>query len=211
MSQLCKLTTQALTTLKGTPWTPGEWRETNGVGPICGPGWLHGYHHPLLAMFLNQAHARLNNPRLWTVEVSGEFRDGLGLKFGTARMRLVAELPLPSVTSVQYAAFAILCSMTVPWYPEWRKWAEKWLSGEDRTVRSAVKWTGRRATVAACRVGSYETPMVAETSSRAVEELVLSAEESELAYRRAFPYGVEGHVAKSFDLIGLAQRAMEIR
>lgn len=132
-----KLTDQNCATYRGYQWVPGEWRMTDGSGELCGPGWLHGYHHPLLAAFLNPIHANIMNPRLWAVETDGLFRDDNGLKFGTTKMRLVEELEMPEVTTTQRVAFAILCAKEVCRDAAWNSWADRWLSGEDRSVESA--------------------------------------------------------------------------
>lgn len=136
-----KLTTQSLTTYNDFQWEVGVKVTTSGEGALCGPGWLHYYHHPLLAVLLNPIHAAINNPKLFKVEARGEHKDGLGLKGGCTEMTLLEELPIPEVSKVQKRAFAILCAKEV--YTDnggvWDTWAEKWLSGEDRSQRSSIK------------------------------------------------------------------------
>lgn len=45
----------------------------------------------------------------------------------------------PATTDEQRVKFAILCAMEVCDDLSWRQWAEKWLSGEDRSQRSAAE------------------------------------------------------------------------
>ena len=52
-----KLTNQEMQTHNGFQWELGEWQETSGEGGLCGPGWLHYYSDPLLAVLLNPIHA----------------------------------------------------------------------------------------------------------------------------------------------------------
>ncbi len=136
-----KLTTQALTTHRGFQWEIGKKYTTSGEGRLCGPGWLHYYHDPLLAVVFNPIHARIVNPRLFEVEAGGKHLDDLGRKGGCTEMRLVKELELPKISPVQLQAFAVLCAKAV--YSDnggvWDSWAEKWLSGEDRTRESAAR------------------------------------------------------------------------
>lgn len=155
-----KLTTQAMTTHKGFKWELGVAASTDGEGELCGPGWLHYYHSPLLAVLLNRIHANIHNPRLFKAEASGAHKDDNGLKGGCTVLRLVEEMKLPMLTNVQRRAFAILCAQQV--YDDkdsggvWSSWAEKWLSGEDRTEKSR-----KAATYAATYATTYATTYAA--------------------------------------------------
>ena len=47
---------------------------------------------------------------------------------------------------IQKVAFGILCSLEVCQSPEYRRWAEDWLSGTDRSARAArAAWAAARA------------------------------------------------------------------
>ena len=52
-----------------TQWGPNVTHTTSGEGELCGPGWLHGYHHPLLAVLLNLAHGAYEEDDDETLEV----------------------------------------------------------------------------------------------------------------------------------------------
>ena len=60
--KLYKLTDEKMQTYNGFQWVLGETHETNGEGNLCGPGWLHAYTDPLLAILLNPIHANISNP-----------------------------------------------------------------------------------------------------------------------------------------------------
>lgn len=134
--KLYKLTDQNMQTRGKYQWTLGEERTASGNGGLCGPGWLHFYTDPLLAVLLNPIHANISEPRLFEAEGDvGE--DDHGLKVGCRRATLVREIQLPVVTKKQHVRFAILCAQLVCSDPSWNSWAEKWLSGKDRSAEAA--------------------------------------------------------------------------
>jgi len=143
-----KLTSQDMTTYGGFRWELGIPAETSGDGDLCGPGWLHCYSDPLLAVMLNPIHGNIDNPRLFRAEAGGKSQHDHGIKSGYTRMTLVEEIPVPAVTTEQRIRFAILCSLKVYSDPAYVKWAEGWLSGEDRS-KSAAGAAAREAEVAA--------------------------------------------------------------
>jgi hypothetical protein len=132
-----KLTTQAMTTHNDCQWKLNEPKQTSGEGDLCGPGWLHVYSDPLLAVLLNPIHAGIKNPRLFKCRVSGETKNDAGLKQGWTKVVLVKELSLPQVTSIQRIAFGILCSLQSYKRPAYVEWTKNWLSGKDRSAAAA--------------------------------------------------------------------------
>jgi hypothetical protein len=136
-----KLTTQQMTTHTGCQWVIGVPKETTGEGELCGPGWLHYYDHPLLAVLLNSIHADIDNPRLWEAECEGQHLDDHGLKGGCTKMTLLREIPMPKVTINQRTAFAILCTKEVRTDKDWNEWADNWLSSKDRSEKTIEKTT----------------------------------------------------------------------
>jgi len=133
-----KLTTQDLTTYFGYQWKIGENKTTNGNGRLCGPGFLHYYHHPLLAMILNPIHADIRTPRLFEVKATGKHLNDVGLKGGCTKMKLIRELPLPTITRNQKLAFGILCAKKVNNDPIWDDWSNVWLNRIDMTTAAAT-------------------------------------------------------------------------
>ena len=191
MTTCYKLTRQNNTTYNNCLWGEGITHETDGIGRLCGAGWLHAYSHPLLAVFLNPIHAGIKNPKLWECIGDGEYLNDNGLKCGFTRLTTVKEISLPEVTTEQRIAFAILCAMEVCRDPEWTAWADNWLRGDDRnsdTVRAAASeaaWAAR------------------EAAREAASEAVRSAARAALAAAWA------AAVAADIDLISIAKKAME--
>ncbi len=137
-----KLTDSRLRTYNGHQWTPGEWCETTGEGKLCGSGWIHYYNDatPALAVALNPIHANIKNPRLFRVEVSGTQKHE-ALKSGTTRLRLIEELPVPTISTEALVRWSILVVRLIPnreKIPEWESWVDAWLAGQDRSAASAA-------------------------------------------------------------------------
>jgi hypothetical protein len=166
-----KLTGQDLTTYNSFKWEIGKKQTTSGEGELCGPGYLHYYHHPLLAVLLNPIHADLKNPKLFEVEAGGTHKDDNGLKGGCTEMTLVKEIELPEITTTQRVAFSILTSLDVHKGKGYKEWAENWLSGKDRSesaARSAesAAWSAARS---AWSAWSAESAWSAARSARSAE------------------------------------------
>ena len=136
-TRVYKLTTQQNTTHNDTPWGTNVSHKTDGEGDLCGPGWLHAYTDPLLAVLLNPQHANIINPKLWLAYGSGQHKNDNGLKVGFTKLTTKQELPLPVITATQKIAFGILCALEVYKAPTFVSWALKWLSGEDRSIEVA--------------------------------------------------------------------------
>ena len=156
MNKLYKLTDRDGQTRNGTQWGPGVSHSGTGEGELCGPGWIHAYEHPLIAVLMNPIHAIFKNPRLWVAEGEVGLRDGQ-IKCGCKTLTTVREIPLPAVTTEMRVRFAILCAKEVCADPAWNAWADKWLSGGDRTQAWASAWAARAAARAArARARAYE-------------------------------------------------------
>ena len=182
-----KLTNQDQTTHEGCKWTVGEWKETNGDGALCGPGWLHAYTDPLLAVLLNPFHARLPNPRLWEAEVKGKCQEANDFKVGYTQMRLTRELEPHKFTVAQIVHCAILCAKLSRSTAKWKKWANQWLNGKDRSKHAADKAANEAsgpaeyaATIAAKSAASLDK------TEGILEESLLSTVMSETASRAEF-------------------------
>jgi len=138
-----KLVTQDYKTRKGktneTTWKIGKTVTAKGAPkqPLCSDGWLHCYDSPELAAILNPVHADIENPRLLAVETHGRGLSDRGLKRGYRAMKPVREMDVPNPTPEHRVRFAISCGKAVYKNPAWNEWADKWLSGEDRTFHAA--------------------------------------------------------------------------
>ena len=133
-----KLTDQNGKTRNNTQW--GEIVSHTASGEsgheLCSDGWIHFYTSPFLAALMNPSHANFKSPRLWEAESSGEELHEL-LKSGSKTLTTLKEIPLPEISLIQKVAFSILCGKEVYKDKDWTAWADKWLSGEDRTTESA--------------------------------------------------------------------------
>lgn len=136
--KLYKLTDANGCTQGGMQWGLGVEHEATGdmKQKLCSDAWIHAYTSPLLAVMMNRAHADFINPRLWIA--AGVVKKTDGLKVGCRMLKTIKEIPLPSMSTTQRVAFAVLCSLEVIQDKSYRNWAKNWLSGKDRTKESAL-------------------------------------------------------------------------
>ena len=127
-----------------TQWGVGVTHTVSGEGELCGPGWLHGYHHPLLAVLLNPAHGNYDatTMRLWCCKAVVGIRNAD--KLGCTKITTVEEIPLPVINTTQRVAFALIVAKRVYKNADFKTFADNWLSGKDRSVRAAA-WAARAA------------------------------------------------------------------
>lgn len=208
MTIVYKLTDQNMQTHGGCQWELGKTKETSGEGSLCGPGWLHYSHNPLLAVMLNPIHTNISNPRLFEAEADGARNDDHGLKGGCTRLTLLREIALPEVTTTQRVRFGILCAMQVSTDQQWRTWAEDWLSGKDRSRWAAAQtaeWAARAAVWATARDAEWAAAWAADAAALAAEW----AATGWAAAREAARAVLDAAEAKPLDLIALARQAVE--
>ena len=141
MTVIYKLTNQNLQTHDGFQWVPGNWKKTSGGGDLCGPGWLHGYCDPLVAIFMNPIHANISNPILWQGEGCGKFLDDRGLKCGFTEMRIIKKIKPYKFTPEKLVEIAIVCAIESGYNDEdFISWACHWMDGSDRSAEAAEAW-----------------------------------------------------------------------
>jgi hypothetical protein len=106
----------------------------------------------------NPCDAQFKNPQCWLFEPEGESLIE-SLKCGFQAGTTVKRVPLPRFTTNQKVVFAILCAKASPdWQGKaaWNTWADKWLSGEDRTAAyDAADATDYAAYAAATDYAAY--------------------------------------------------------
>ena len=199
-------------TYNGFQWELGKCVEVLGEGKLCSPGWFHFYNDPLVGMFMNPAHANIENPRLFRAEVEGNFIDDNGLKCGYAKARLVEELAVPQISLAQRVRFAIFCVKEVYKEKKWNKWADNWLSGKDRTEESAaiIAYTieSVASTVKSAESAFYAAKSAASTfyTVKIITIAFYAAKSAESAADSAVRSATKN---KKIDLIGIAQKAMK--
>jgi hypothetical protein len=118
-----------------TLWLPvgTKVRPTGEGSAPCGPGVLHGYIAPEVALLANPIHAKVQDPRILTIESDQPWEtDGLK-RWTQGRCTTLDELAMPVLTMDERVAWAICLSP----HESTRQWAINWLSGKDRSVVSA--------------------------------------------------------------------------
>lgn len=118
-----------------TLWLPvGKTVEPTGEGSKpCGPGVLHGYIIPEVAMLGNPIHAATPNPRLLLIESNESWSTDGFKRWTTGDCTVLEECSVSDRPIEEIVAWAICTAM----HPHTCKWAVSWLSGEDRSVGSA--------------------------------------------------------------------------
>ena len=198
---LYKFTDQNMQTHGGCQWVLGEKKTTGGEGELCGPGWLHCYADPLLAVLLNPIHADYENPRLFRARVGRKSKHDHGLKSGYTKMTLIEEIPVPAISTAQRVRFAILCAMKVYQDPGFVQWGENWLSGKDRSAEAA-----EAAAEAAEAARAAEAAEAAAWAVRAAEAAG-AAEAAEAAARAAEAAEAAGAARAAEAAAGAAEAA----
>lgn len=222
MTTAYKLTNQFGKSHSETQWGENVTHTTNGGGELCGAGWLHYYEHPLLAVLLNPVHADFWPARLWECRPEGSIKHDRGLKSGCTQLTTLREIPLPEVTPEQRVRFAIFCALAVNRSPAFVAWAEKWVSGADRTGESA-EWAAvsvkRAAEAAESAIGASEWAAISATESAEFAGVGSTATAACVAAQAA-EWATEGIAAAAaaewavassstfFSLAALAERAM---
>jgi hypothetical protein len=176
-----KLTDSRGQTFRNTKWGPGiRHAAERGTTTLCTHTAIHFYSGSTLrealalAVHMNPTHADFRNPRAWVFEPEGEVvTDGTkcGCKAGTT----VTEVPLPKVTAEQRAEVAIRCVLEVHSDEGWVAWAEKWLSGEDRSQDAATLAAGRAAASTGCSTIRMVSPLAANRAANAAAEADVAA------------------------------------
>ena len=187
--KLYKLTDGDGQTWGGTQWGPGVSHSGTGKGELCGPGWIHAYEHPLVAVLMNPIHAHFKNPRLWEAEGEIAIRDGQ-LKCGCKALTTIREIPLPAITAEMRVRFAILCAREALTAADaackaWNAWADKWLSGEDRSAAAAAKADAAAAKAAYDAAGAVG-PAAYDAAAWAAEAAEAAAASAYAAYRASW-------------------------
>src|SRR5690348_8814111 len=184
-----KLTDQKFQTYGGCQWGEGVTHETDGKGSLCGPGWLHVYDSPELAVLLNPIHANFQNPVLWKCRVSGNTKNDRGLKRGYTKVTTLKQIDLPSFSLEQRIKFTIFCALSVCKNKDFAVWAKNWLSGEDRSYAAA------EAAYAAARDAAYAAAR--DAAAYAVDSSAYAADSA-------------AHAAvKPLDLLRIAKKALK--
>ena len=146
-------------------------------GVLGRKGIIHAYESPHVAVFMNPIHAEYDPARLWLCETDTEVVRNDQLLCGVRRLTCVEELPPPEIKTTARIRAAILCVWEVYDEPTWRAWATRWLSGEDRSAKSAVAEADRWAAVWVANAAAAEATAtsVARWTANAATVVVVAA------------------------------------
>jgi len=222
MAILYKLTDKGGYTRRGYRnqclWGNGVTHSGTGKGGLCGPGYIHAYTSPLLAVLLNPIHAALNPCKLW--EASGEVvKSDNGLKVGCVSLTTIKELAIPVFTTNQRVYFALLCASKVYKDSDFISFVNNWVSGKDRTARAAER--AARAAERAARAAESAVESAVESAAWAAERAAWAAWAASAAWAawaasaasaaeraaRAAWVAERAASAAEIDLISLAEKA----
>jgi len=146
MSAYVKMTDANCRTRGDTLWEPGvrvQCADPNApLGPsssgviLCYAGATQAEALALAAM-MDPAHGRYGaQARVFAFTPEGEVRNG-GDKAVCRAGAIGEELTLPEPTDEQRVEFGIRATLLMPQAADSRRWAARWLSGEDRSAESA--------------------------------------------------------------------------
>jgi hypothetical protein len=130
-------------------WGPNISHSGTGKGDLCGPGYIHAYTSPYLAVLLNPIHANMNPSRLWIAE-GIVVKTDKGLKVGCKSLTTLREISLPEFTTNQKIYFALLCAAEVYKDSDFLAFVHNWVTGRDRSAETAraVAWAAEAALAA---------------------------------------------------------------
>jgi hypothetical protein len=127
-----KLTKKDRTTKNNTLWAIGKTNTATGECGLCGPGWLHCYEYPLLAVFHDPIHGSFGTTaRMFRCEAGGQILRDSQMKIGCTELRPIDEIDFPTVTTIQRIAYAIYCVKEVFHDLDWNEWADSVVWSEE--------------------------------------------------------------------------------
>jgi hypothetical protein len=136
MTKAYKLTDKAGRTYGGMQWDADVEYTAPGGAP-CTADVIHWYRTPLMAVLFDPIHGRFGpDARLWICDVTQTGSDGT--KAWGTRCRTIKEITKPVITTEHRVEIAIRCAMKVFHDMEWAAWAQRWLSGKDRSEASVM-------------------------------------------------------------------------
>lgn len=221
MTKLYKLTDEQGRTRAGEDneltWAVGVEHKTAGTGTqLCTADVIHAYEHPLIAVLMNPVHAMLNPATMRLFVAEGEIVVHEGqIKCGVHALKIVEEIPVPTLTTEQRIKFAILCAKTVCKDDAWNAWADKWLSGEDQSERAAAREAAAmeaaaegatRAWAAAARAAWAAAPWAAAMEAAAMDAARVAAWAREAAAEAAWAARAAAQTWAELDLIQIVEQ-----
>jgi hypothetical protein len=170
-------------TQNDTKWGENVTHEAKeGKIELCSETCIHCYSDPLMASFFNSIHADIQDPLLWEAEVYGETITD-GCKIGCRKLTTIKQIPLPEITIEQRVTIGIKAALKNYHESSFVEWAEKWLSGEDRTYAAAYAAcaaanaanAANAAAYAAANAAAYAAANVAYAAADAANAVAYAA------------------------------------
>ena len=178
MTTAIKLMNEDMTTRGGYQYAEGMVATADGPGiELCSDGLLHVYESLEQAVMFAPIHGPARNyVRAHEVECDIVARDGC--KAGAKSLTVGRRVPLPEITVPQRIAVAIILAWPLG-SASWRTWAERWLSGADRTFKAAEEaaWAAARAAAAAVAAAAAAAAAAAEVAAEAAARAAVAAAE----------------------------------
>ena len=165
---------------------------------MCSDEVFHCYNHPALAVLFNVLHADIQNPRLFEIEVP-EFVNDDKLKYASKSQKLIKEIDLPVISINQRIEFAIKVAKIVCKDEAWNAWADKWLSGEDRSEESANAAAANAANATAWNSAAAAAYNAADAADAADAAVYYTANAAYNAYADAVADAVSNSAAWAVD------------
>lgn len=154
-------------------------------------GYQYTYPDPLLAVFMKPIHVDDDHTVLWECNTE------------STTLTLIQRIDPPIVTPAQRVRFAILIAWQSCEASEWRAWAARWLSGEDRSWQSAkiAAWVAAHA-----EAGAGTWAWAAAAAKAAAHAAQAAAAAKPVLHPTAWAAALA--VAKPIDLVALAHQAV---
>jgi hypothetical protein len=203
-------------------WGPGVTHkvEANQEAYLCTGYWIHAYEHPLLAVLMAPVHVvDFKNMIMWLARGSGAFKSD-GTKCGVSELTTLRRQKMPEVTTAQRVRFGILCAKEVCKGVAWNAWADKWLSGKDRTAASAASASAAFAANASAAFAANASASASASAYAANASAAFAANASASASASAYvssydyafytpAYAANAANAKpGMDFVAIAKKAM---
>lgn len=183
--KLYKLTDSKSQTYNKTQWGEGVSHTAAGKGDLCGPGWIHAYTSPLLAVLLNPIHGNFEaeTMQLWECEAKISKNDN-GLKVGCASLKTIKRIKVPEFTQNQKTYFAILCAKKSYKDQNWNIWADAWICGKNRNRDAArAAWAAASDAAMAASDAAWAAALAADRAADAGSIDLISIAEKAQAFK----------------------------
>ena len=156
---------------------------------------------------MNPIRSNFETPVLWEAETDCKpVREGQ-IKCGVCTLTTLRIIELPEVTTEQRVRFAILCALRVCKDRTFASWANKWLSGEDRSAATA-RWAEAAWAAEAARAAWATARAAATAAWAAAAAAAAAAWAAEAARAAAAAAAAAVSVLPEIDLIEIAREAV---